>query len=412
MSTGIFGTAVLTTDLAKKSFAGMITSLMPNGSAPLFGISSMLQSETAVATEHGFFTKTMLLPQVTTHGSTHASTDTTITVLSTANILPGMILQINNSASRENLIVNSILSATQVSVTRAVGTVVAATIPASVDMYQVGNAFEEASLRPNSLIINPVRITNFTQIFRNTWAISDTIRQTMMIAGDTNIAESHRDCAAFHAADIEKALLFGQRSQGTRNGQPFRTMDGLINIVGTASNYPSYYAGVTNVYTAGGTTTYPQLEGFLDPVFNQTTDPKVGNKRLSFVGGTAMRVIHQLARLANNVEYKLEDGQTNWGMQYKTITTSRGEFTLVEHPLLNSNTTWSRMMITIDLSTFRAAYLGDRKTQNKEFNTDGGVAQDSGIDAVGGTLTTEMTCVVKNPPANGVIYNLTAGAAG
>ena len=91
MSTGIFNSTVLTQDLAKKSFAGMITRLMPNGSAPLFGMTSMLQTETAVATEHGFFTKTMLLPQVTFTGSGQLISDTTFTVLSTANILPGKI---------------------------------------------------------------------------------------------------------------------------------------------------------------------------------------------------------------------------------------------------------------------------------------------------------------------------------
>ena len=411
MSTGIFNTAALTTDLAKKSFAGMITRLMPNGAAPLFGMTAMLQSETAVATEHGFFTKTMLLPQVTTYASTHTSADTVINVLSTANILPGMILRINNTASYENIIVNSVISATQIAVTRAVGTVVAATIPVSTDCYQVGNAFEESSLRPNSLTINPVRITNYTQIFRNTWAISDTIRQTMMIAGDTNIAESRTDCAAFHAADIEKALFFGQKSQGTRNGQPFRTMDGLVNTVGTAGNYPPMYAGVTNVYTAGSTTTYPQLEGFLDPLFNQTTDPKVGNERILFVGGAAKKVITGITRLATGSFYEIMDGQTSWGLQYSTLKTSRGAFQMIEHPLLNSNSSWAKMAIGVDMSTFRVAYLGDRKTQNKEFNNSSDAA-DNGIDAVGGTLTTEMTCVVKNPPANGTVYNLTAAAAG
>lgn len=411
MSTGIFNSAVLTTDLAKKSFAGMITRLMPNGMAPLFGMTSMLDSETAVATEHGFFTKTMLLPQVTVSAAGQLISDTTFTVGSTANILPGMIMRINNPASYENVIINSVLSATQIVVTRAVGTVVAAAVPANVDMYQVGNAFEESSLRPNSLVINPVRISNFTQIFRNTWAISDSIRQTMMIAGDTNVAESKTDCAAFHAADIEKALFFGQKSQGTRNGQPFRTMDGLVNIVGTAGNYPSYYAGATNVFTAGATTTYSQLEGFLDPLFNQTTDPKVGNERILFVGGTARRVLNQITRLATGSFYQLQDGQTSWGLQYSTLKTSRGAFQIIEHPLFNSNTAWSRMAVAVDSSTFKVAYLGDRKTQNKEFNSDKS-AVDNGIDAVGGTLTTEMTCVVKNPPANGVVYNLTAGAAG
>jgi hypothetical protein len=37
MSAGIFTSANLTQDLAKKSFANMITRLMPNGTAPLFG---------------------------------------------------------------------------------------------------------------------------------------------------------------------------------------------------------------------------------------------------------------------------------------------------------------------------------------------------------------------------------------
>lgn len=406
MSTGAFTTTNLTQDLAAKSFAGMITRLMPNGSAPLFGMSSMLQSENAVQTEHGFFTKTMLFPQFVLSANI-ALGDTTIPVVSTANLLPGMILQIDST--KENVIVNAVISATSVSVSRGVGSVSAAAALSGVAAYQVGNAYEESSLRPNALIINPVRITNLTQIFRNTWAISDTIRATMMIAGDTNVAESRQDCASFHAADIEKALFFGQKSQGTRNGQPFRTMDGLINIVGNISYYPSIYV-TPNVNTAGATTNYTQLEGFLDPVFNQATDPKVANERVLFVGGAAKRVLNNIGRL--NGTYFIADGQTNWGLQFGTFKTSRGSFRVIEHPLFNSNTSWSKMAIAVDLTTFRTAYLGDRKTQNKEFNQDASDVSDNGIDAVGGTLTTEMTCVVKNPPANSVIYNLTAAAAG
>lgn len=407
MSTGIFTTANLTTDLAAKSFAGMITRLMPNGSAPLFGMTAMLPSETAVQVEHGFFTKTMLFPQMVIGAGGQVTADTTFTVVSTSNILPGMIMRADSTG--ENIIINSVISSTQVTVTRGVGTVAAANIAATVALYQVGNAYEESSLRPNALIINPVRVTNLTQIFRNTWAISDTIRATMMIAGETNVAESKQDCAAFHAADIEKALFWGQKFQGTRNGQPFRAMDGLINIVSTLANYPSSYAAA-NVFTAGGTTNYTQLEGFLDPCFNQATDPKVANERLLFVGGTAKRVLNNIGRL--NGTYFLQDGQTSWGLQFGTFKTARGVFRVIEHPLFNTNSSWSKMAVAVDISTFRTAYLGDRKTQNKEFNTDGNEANDNGIDAVGGTLTTELTCVVKNPPANSVIYNLTAGAAG
>jgi hypothetical protein len=406
MSTGTFTTAQLTQDLAAKSFAGMITRLMPNGSAPLFGMSAMLANETAVQVEHGFFTKTMLFPSLTLAASA-LSTDTTLTVLSTANVLPGMIMQV--PTTNENVIINSVTDATHVTVTRAVGTVAAAAIANSVAINQIGNAYEEGSVRPNSLIINPVRITNYTQIFRNTWAITDTIRATLMIAGESNDAESRQDCAAFHAADIEKALIFGQKSQGVRNGMPFRTMDGLINIVNNLSYYPSSYAA-PNVSTAGATTNYTQLETMLDPMFNQTTDPKVANERVLFVGGGAKKVINKIGQL--NGTYMMVDGATSYGLQFSTFKTSRGTFRLIEHPLFNTNANWSKMAVGVDLSTFKVAYLGDRKTQNKEFNTDGKEANDNGVDAVGGTLTTEMTCVVKNPPANSVVYNLTAGAQG
>lgn len=407
MSTGIFNSGLFTQDLAKKSFAGMITRLMPNGTAPLFGLTSMLTSETALQTEHGFFTKTMLFPQCTLSSAGQAVSDTVFTVLSTNNLLPGMLLRAD--ATGENVLINSILSQTQIQVVRAVGSTVAGSITASTNLYQVGTAFEESSLRPNALAINPVRVTNLTQIFRNTWAISDSVRATQMIAGDTNIAENRQDCAAFHAADIEKGLFFGQKYSGTRNGQPFRTMDGIYSIVSNVAYYPASYSSA-NVTTAGSTTNYTQFEAAFDPLFNQATDPKVANERVLFVGGTAKKVINNIGRL--NGTYYMVDGQTDWGLQFSTIKIARGTFRVIEHPLFNTNASWSKLAVAVDLSSFNLAYLGDRKTQNKEFNMNGDDAADNGIDAVGGTLTTELTTVIRNPPAFGIMTNLTAAANG
>lgn len=409
MTTGIFNTGNFTTDLAKKSFAGMITRLMPNGSAPLFGMTSMLNTETAVATEHGFFTKTMVFPELTIDkGAGYLAGDTTFTIDAQSYLLPGMIMRVERTG--ENIIINTVPTSTTVTVTRGVGGVAAAALLDNDVMYQVGNAFEESSVRPSANNIIPVRVSNLTQIFRNTWAISGSAQATSVIAGDSTDAENRQDCAAFHAADIEKALFFGQKSQGTRNGQPFRTADGLIAITENAAYYPPSYGGVPNTFTAGATTNWTQLESFLDPAFNQATDPKAANERVLFVGGLAKGVLNNIGRL--NGTYQLVDGQTNWGLQFSTLTTSRGKYRIVEHPLFNTNTTWSRMAVGVDMATFNLAYLAGRKTQNKEFNTSGEIASDSGIDAVGGTLTTELTCLVKNPPANTVIRNLTAAAVG
>ncbi|MNN11735.1 hypothetical protein D3C81_1247050 [compost metagenome] len=144
----------------------------------------------------------------------------------------------------------------------------------------------------------------------------------------------------------------------------------------------------------------------LNPCFDQATDPKVANERVLFVGGTARTVINNIGRKSGY--YQLVDGMTSFGLQFSTFKTSRGTFRLIEHPLFNSNAHWTKNALAVDLSSFKLAYLGNRKTQNKEFNVNGQPAVDNGIDAVGGSLLTEMTTEVHNPPANALITNLTA----
>lgn len=403
MPVGIFNSSTPTTDLAKKSFSSMITRLMPNGQAPLFGMTSMLKEETAYQYEHGYFAKTMVFPAVTVGGGGQLIGDTTFTVTDTTNILAGMILRVDSTG--ENVLVLTVPSGTTMTVRRAVGTVAAVAIAASIKLWMVGNAYEEASVRPSSLIISAVRTTNYTQIFRNTWSVSGTASATSLIAGGSPDAESRQDCAMFHAVDIEKALFYGQKYQNTLNSQPLHTMDGLLNIVATAA------AG--NITTLGGTTTWTQLEAALDPCFVQVTDPKNPAMRILFVSGVARRIIHAIARL--NSTYYIQGNTTEWGLQFDTIKTPRGQFNIVEHPLFNAYgaaTTWGKMAVALDLTSYQLAYMQGRKTKNAEYNGQGSPAVDNGVDAVGGTLTTELTGLVKNPAANAQLLNFTAGAVG
>jgi hypothetical protein len=401
MPVGTWNTSQLPADLAKKSFAAAITRLMPNGGAPLFGITALLKEETAAQIEHGYFSKTMVFPSVTLSANM-AAADTVITVTATTNMLPGMVLRVDST--NENVLVVAVLGATQLQIQRAFGTIAAQAAVATVNLWMVGNAYEQGSLRPQALSISATRIVNYTQIFRNSWGLTGTLQATQVIAGNTNVAESRQECAGFHACDIEKALIFGQKFLGTRNGQPISTMDGLIN---TVQNNAS-----GNITTLGATTNYTQLEAALDPVFQQNTDPMNPNQRILFCGGVARRVIHAIARL--NSTYYVQSQETSWGLQYDTIKIPRGTFQIIEHPLLNaygSTSTWAKMGLVVDVATFGLAYMMGRKTMNQEYGTNG-TPVDNGVDAVGGTLTSELTNLVKNPAANGVLYNFTAGAAG
>lgn len=402
MGVGTWNTSMNPADLAKKSFSAMITQIAPNGSAPLFGISSMLETETAFQPEHGFFSKTMIFPKVTLNGAIANGGVTNFTVVSSANILPGMILEV--ASTREHVLVTAVPDGVTITVARGIGTVAAGAINTAVDLYMVGNAYEEASVRPQSLVIVPSRVINLTQIFRNTWLTSGTSAATAVIAGQSIDAENKRDCAMFHAVDIEKALLFGQYYTGTRNNMPFRCMDGLIN------NVTANAAG--NVTTLGGTTSWTQLEAACDPAFQFNTNPKIANERLFVCGGTAKRVLHQIFRL--NSTYMIQGGTTSWGLRFDQFQIPRGTLNMIEHSLFNafgSAAPWAKMAVAIDLTTFGTAYMTGRRTKNNEFNQ-AGLPVDNGIDAVGGTLTSELTCLVKNPAANAILYNFTAGVQG
>jgi hypothetical protein len=300
------------------------------------------------------------------------------------------------------VLVTGFADATHITVVRGVGTVAAAAIANAVVLYSIGNAFEEGSTRPSAVNIVAERYVNFTQIFRNSWAVTKTAAAIPQIAGAGYVSESKQDCAALHAMAIEKALFFGQKFMGTSNGRPLHTQEGIIARVTAAA--PG------NIVTLGGTTNWTQLEAALDPTLQTVTDPKGGNIRTMFVGGTARRVIHNIARL--NSTYQITSSETSWGLQIDTIRTPRGTFEMIEHPLFNAYgaaSPWAKMAVVADLNAFSLAYL--RKTSDAAYNASGAMV-DNGIDAEGGTLTTELTSTIKNPAAFGILYNFTAAAAG
>jgi len=393
-------------DYLKKSFAGNLVRYAPNGMAPLFALTSMSGDKTALSVEHGYFSKTMIFPSVTINngGTAYDASTTTFVVDSSAQVLVGDLLR--SEVSGEIMQITAIADSTHITVERSIGAIAAAGSTSVADnavLYQIGNAFDQASNRPASRLMTPTRILNYTQIFRNSWAIPGTISAIEAIVGSGNVAESRSDCALFHAADIEKSIIFSQKSQATGpSGQWRTTMDGLVETT-------RLLAPAGNTTTAGATTTYTQLEAMLNGQFDVITDQRNGNDRIAFVGGSARSVINNIGRL--NGTYQLMDGQTSFGLQFMTFKTSRGNFRMIEHPMLNSNDVWKKMMLSVDLPSIKLAYLPGRKQQNQEYGPKVDIP-DSGQDSIGGTLTSELTMEILNPAANAVVYGLTAAAVG
>lgn len=405
-----YNTAQIPQDLAKKSFAANIARVMPNGQAPLFAMSGLAAKKTCAQIEHGYWTKSMQFISITLATAISATTTTAFVVANATGCLPGQIIRIPRPFSGGNYQAPEYVRITAVNygtntltVTRGfAGTTALASIATGTPFPVFTNAHAEGSARPAPRAIVPTRVMNYTQIFRNAWATNKTLKATMMIAGKGAVQENKDDCAAFHATDIEYAALFGRKSLTTdpATGEPMHTMDGIEAVV--QAHAP------TNLKEAGTTTTYNQLEDMLDGCLDLKTDMMNGNERTIFTGKIGLKVINNIGRMSG--EYQLNDGQTNFGLQFKTFSTTRGKFNLVEHPLLNTNDEYAKMAFIMDLSSFDFVYMEGRDTVHQYINTNN--ENSDGTDAEGGVLTSELTTMITNPFACGVIYNLRQAAAG
>lgn len=465
MATQLLTTQSIPRSLMKTSFAAAIARMMPMGGAPLFGMTSMLPDKNIGAFEHGYWTKIMTFPKASINSGTVATiagNDVTFNVVADGggqfgsdtngnNIVIGdlvmddqtyemmQVLAVNlNDAGAGTIQVRRGHSNTFMT-DRNSGLAVnnagealypnlmgfpapsagASGIPAAtgnttraITLIQMGNAFEEASIRPASVSLVARRAQNYTQIFRNSWSVSKTLAASTLLAGDSPVAESKRDCAAFHALAVEKTLFFGQKSLTTKNSQPFHTMDGIINTI--VNNAPG---NVTTLGAgAGGGTTWTDLEAALDKTLQVSSGPQGGNIRTIFCGGLAKRGFTDIARKNSNFEIS-QDGVntqlTEWGLEVSKLRTARGQFEIIEHPLFNAYgiaSPLAKLGVVVDLAALGMAYL--RRTAEDLYNERGAVV-DSSIDAQGGVLTTEASMEIMNPGAFGLLKNINnVGLAG
>lgn len=420
-TTTLFNTSHLApSNLPKQSFASVIARYQPNGQSPMFALSSLFKRETAINTQHGYFAKSMIFPTVQINNvGGYSDTATTITVadMSAAGrtpVIPGMVLRV--ASTLENVIVVSVTNTTTLVIQRAAGSVAAAAIPDGTILYMVGTAYEEASNRPTPYSIDTVAISNFTQIFRNAWAVSGSAAAVQVIAGEKVEAENKMDCMSFHSRDIEFMALWGQKKNTTHatNGKPLRFSEGIYGNLHSSSL-------TSNIVTLGASTNFTQLENALDVCFNTALVGQAPSERALFVGGVARRVINNIGRLNSaGSGWQVTPGTTEFGLQFDTFKCARGTFHMIEHPLLNAygpNAPQAAMAIAVHSPTLGFAYLGGRDTKAEDYSLGGTVMQgsavdQSGVDAMGGSLLSELCTQFKNPSANAIITNFTAASIG
>lgn len=395
IASGIFNTTGNPTELNTRSFAGQILRRFPNGSAPMFALSSQSGKSKAKSSTHGYFSKTMAFVRATS--AAQLSTDTTLVLASTAGMVSGTVLF--NARTRENIRVVSVVSATNITATRGFGRIAAAAINNADVLIAIGTAYEEGSVRPVARRLTTVYVANYTQIFRNAWALTDTARASLAEAGYSNVAEDRKDCSMFHAVDIESAIIWGQPKMDTSGVTPIHATQGVIDAM-------EQYAPA-NTNDASSTTSYSQLVTLLEPAFLYSTDMSNAKERTAFCDNTAMKVFNDIGRKSGQVQ--INNAQTSFGLRFTQFNFYNGTINLVTHPLFNG-LSQSGMALIMDMPALKLAYLEGRDTKSEDYGM-GGKLVENGVDAVGGSLTTECAVELINPFACALISGLTAGVA-
>lgn len=411
---GMFTTYMNPDELNQKSFSTQIMRHFPNGSAPLFALTGSTGRAKAKSIKHGYFSKTWQFAKLVINNvANYAAGDTALTVDSTAGVVPGMIFHCTRT--RENLRVITVPSATSVTVARSFGRVAAGTLLDNEELINVGTAHEQGSKRPTARSQTTVWRENYTQIWRNAWAVTDTARASYSEAGYSNIAENKMDNSMFHAQDIESAMFFGQASIDTTNtggnGKPITSTQGVIDAM-------TEYAP-THVTAANATTNFDELEDMLVPAFEYSTNGANTKERVAYTGSAGMKVIQQLGRALQGGNASIGLNENKIGMVFTSVRTYKGVVHVVEHPLFNGlGSDISSSMVVLDKSSIRLAYMDGRATKPETYGVGSTLEQDAGAvagdltagtDAVGGSLLTEAAVEYLNPYSGVVITGLTAG---
>lgn len=400
---GIFSTNRNPAELNARSFAGTILRRMPNGNCPLFGMTSMTGRSRAKASTHGYFSKTLVFARVTLTAAVADGAAATLTVASTTGIVVGQVLFAPTTG--ENLRVTGVTNATTLAVTRSYGRVAGTGIASGATLVVIGSSYAEGSARPAPRSIIPVYAANFTQIFRNAWALTDTARASYSEAGYSNIQENKRDCMMFHGMDIESAIFFGQAKMDVTGSTPLHSTQGIIDAV-------RQYAP-SNVHDfAGQPASFDDLVDNLLPAFAYSTDVGDQTSRVIFTDAVANRTLQQIGKEYGEVT--LTQKETSYGMVFSEFKFFKGRLLIKEHPLFNGLDIYNGggLAVVVDVPAVKLAYMDGRDAIEESYNVGGtnstNEAGGPGVDSQGGSLTSELAVELINPSGCAVFTGLTA----
>ena len=359
-------------------FRELLLRLQPNGggatNAPLTALTTLMRTEATDDPVFHWFTKQMQERRLklaatlaaTSSGTPVAGTVQNLTVdatfASAFGVKEGDLLLVEQT--NEILYVNATpTAATTVSVIRGFEATAGANVAAvtyngaGINPYLkvIGSAYEEGSAAPDPVAFEPIEVFNQTQIFRGTYALTNTARATRTRLGSEEV-EAKREAMEIFGLDMEMGLIFGKKTTTWRNGQPLRTTNGIMSYIPNDRRYAP-----TN-----GALTMDQLEAWMTEIFRYGSEEK-----LVFGGNVALSAISRMVRKNGNGQFNISDRVSEYGIGgIRRLYGPTGTLVLKAHPLfsqmsggVNGGTAFTSManaLLIVDANNLRYRPLRGR----------------------------------------------------
>lgn len=368
---GLRGTGDWGTDERPKDFRESILFYNPNGTAPIFALTGKAGKKTVTDPQFSWWNEPNTLWRGVTSGAL-GTTDTIVTLSSgdptatTANLNWGTATHLKvgdllfvepaadaQSFTGEIVQVSNVLSDTQITVARGAGGTTAGSIPNASNLTLIGSAFAEGTGAPPAVARNPLKFTNFTQIFKDTYELTGTTTETFARTGDAWSNDKKRKMFD-HARAIELSFLWSQASETVGgNGKPMRTMGGLRTFI-PASN--------TTVFSTA--TTVPSFLDALTPLFDFDTEG--GDTRIGFFGNKAITELNKILFATTNVRVNWDREIKIFGMDFKEMILPRGRVLFRSHPLMSRHGLLQSAAFILDFASVKYVALKGRDTRVKD----------------------------------------------
>ena len=361
---GLRGTGDWGTDERPKNFREGILRFNPNGTAPIFALSSKAGKKNVNDPEFAWWSEGNVLTRLQVNGAV-SSTDTLIAVdsadptastmsanLGTAtNLKPGDLLlkePVADAATynHEILEVDTVISDLQFTAKRGAGGTTAAAIADNDFLTLIGSAYAEGTGIPRAVSRNPLKNFNYVQIFKDTYELTGTADKTETRTNN-NYSEDKKRKMFKHSQDIEWSMLFGTRSETTGdNGKPKRTMGGLRTFI-PAANTTIFASAVTPA----------TLLDAVAPAFNFATSG-AGDSRMVFAGNQAL--IELSKAFSNEAVYTVNNTMKVYGMDFQEFILPNGRVLMKSHPLLSLHGLYKFSAFVVDFASLKYVTMTGR----------------------------------------------------